>query len=161
MAALLVLIVGCAYTTRKTTIVTPAVYNVSQQNGSWLTNVTPATTTTLVEKQPLWLAHGYAYFVEEDIYGVRFSVINPQTGNPGDIRAGASHTAIRAIPTSVGTNIFAPAFTSGGRLKNNGLPFALSGDLRFTSGNTEATQSETNAAATAIVPGVPLTQQKP
>ena len=153
---------GCAFKASTTTITTAAVYHVTPgTNGLMVTNlVSPATVTTRVRQERLWLPEGYAVTHATVLYGLDVAATDPSTTTPR-IRLGFGEDSWRWIP--VATNpMYAAPMTASGTVRQTGVPFAVSGSQAFTAGDTRVTQDPTNQvqSATAIVPGVPADQQK-
>jgi len=143
---------GCTITRDRTTINTPAVYNVTcDANGRLQTNlVSAASVSTQVHKDRLWLPEGYNFTVEQDVFGINVTPFDP-TSTSAKVQAGVISTRARWTPTST-NNLFAPPITDQVDVDNKAIPFWLRASGQFTSGQVSSSQSDTNATSQAIIP---------
>jgi hypothetical protein len=160
------LLAGCELTKSQTTINTPAVYNVTKDaTGAVQTNlVSPASVTSEVKKERLWLPDGYALMLEQDLVGIDVECSSPSSATAlPNVKFGQVHGSQRWLPTST-NQIYAPSLSVSGSADNKAVPFWVSNKGAFTSGNARTTQeTDTNGVSSensAIVPGTPAGQQK-
>lgn len=148
----LLLSAGCTMTREKTTINTPAVYNVTKDaSGALQTNlVSAASVTTQIHKERMWLPDGYNLTLEQDVFGINVTPLDPSSTS-AKVQAGVVSTRARWTPTAT-NNLFSPPITDQVDVDNKAIPFWLRASGQFTSGQVSSSQSDTNATSEAIIP---------
>ena len=150
---------GC-FTVSKTTIVTPAVFNVSKDaSGALATNQVAASSTTTTHKARTFLPDGYALMGEEDVYGFSATLSSYSSTFP-NVKLGLSHSTFRLIPTSTNA-IYAPNISEAGQMNNKAVPFFFGLNGQFASGSAFVSQATgTNGPAiisTTVIPAAGAT----
>ena len=158
--ALLALGTGCM-TFNRTSINTPAVFEVATNAAGVVTTNEVAPATSKVTKERTFLPDNYALFMESDLYGGEFSFATASSPYP-NVKVGINHTAMRWIPTST-NELHAPRLASTGNVNNKAVPFWMlingsfqSGDLYLNQGTD--TNGDPSITITAIRPGTPTNQ---
>ena len=156
--SLVMALAGCSMTRERMTISTPAVYAITTDAGGAVHSnlVSAATVTNRVKKERIWLPEGYALRLEQDVWGINVTPYDP-TSQSAKVQAGVIATRATWLPSST-NELHTLPMTAQSKVNNKAVPFFMSAGGQFTSGEVRSEQTDTNATATAIVPGTPNDQ---